>query len=552
MTKIKYVFIFLCTILFGSVNGQYCMSGGPSSTADSHTERVILNGLSGSINYTGCPPQTGIEDYTSTQSVTLSTNAGYIISCKFGTCDGNYSNRAEVWIDFNGNQSFEPNESILQWQGTPPMSLQDYNFIVPSNAIIGTTRMRVMQHEGASSFPLDPCASFTWGSVLDFSVVIQQGNSCFTVNSYPYTQSFENNLSGWVQDNADSIDWSFNSGSTPSQSTGPSSASDGNEYIYIEASAPNYPAKTANLLSPCFDLTPLDNPSLTFAYHMYGADMGTLDLEISIGGANWSNIWSISGNQGNSWIPFYLDLSPYTNETDVRFRFNGTTGTDYTSDICIDAIGISCAGSLGDNSPTPIPVISYPYTDSNSTLNCFTNHSLVYESPDVFYLAVLDPSKDSLRASLCGSDFDTYLTIQNTNGDVIFYNDDFTSCSPQSEILFPTLGLDSVYIVVEGWGTDAGAYVLNIDNNYVNITSVKDLNSNKGYRPQLYPNPTSDIIHIKGIYPEQVLLYSINGKLLRSISIKTNSVDLSSLSSGMYIINLIYDGQLWREKVIKK
>jgi hypothetical protein len=34
--------------------------------------------------------------------------------------------------------------------------------------------MRVIQREGANqTFPLDPCASFTWGSTMDFTINIQ-------------------------------------------------------------------------------------------------------------------------------------------------------------------------------------------------------------------------------------------------------------------------------------------------------------------------------------------------------------------------------------------
>ena len=53
----------------------------------------------------------------------------------------------------------------------PPAVLQTYNFTVPSVASPGVRCMRVMQQESGST-PLDPCASFNWGSVTDFSVNI--------------------------------------------------------------------------------------------------------------------------------------------------------------------------------------------------------------------------------------------------------------------------------------------------------------------------------------------------------------------------------------------
>lgn len=48
----------------------------------------------------------------------------------------------------------------------------------------------------------------------------------------------EDTLCGMEQSRDDFFDWSQWSGSTPSSETGPSSAFDGNYYLYIEASKP--------------------------------------------------------------------------------------------------------------------------------------------------------------------------------------------------------------------------------------------------------------------------------------------------------------------------
>ncbi len=552
----KNLLTIFCLCLFHVTYSQYCVSGGPSQTADSNTERVILNGISSSINYTGCPGQMGVEDLTTIQQVTLAANSSYIVAIKFGTCGGNFAGHGEAWIDFNGNGIFETNESIAQWQGTPPMTMQNFNFIVPAAAVSGITRMRVMQHEGASGFPLDPCASFTWGSVVDFSVIILGGSNCTTINTFPYTESFESFFGLWTQETTDSIDWTRISGATSSANTGPTSASDGNFYIYTEASgAVGFPNKVANILSPCFDLTTLDDPKLTFMYHMYGATMGTLNLQASVNGGNWTTIWTKTGDQGDSWLMANVDLIAYTNETELRFRFNGTTGSSFTSDIAIDAISINCTGYAGDNQLDAIPVPSYPYTDTGSTANCYNNFSLVYNSPDVFYLAVLDTLKDSLKVSLCGSDFDTHLAIQDMDGNVIYYNDDaIGGCSPQSEILFPTEGLDSLYIVVEGWGNYTGTYIINIDNDYVKSPTNIGVHYIAGQEQYItiYPNPTRNSVTIEGIIPEQIYVFSIDGKLMPITATNTNAIDLSALPSGIYILDLIYEGEHFREKIIKE
>lgn len=156
--------------------GQYCESGGPSQTIDSNLEWLTLNGATGSINYTGCPGVTGVVHYTS-QMAYLNAGSSYTVNLQFGTCGGNYSGVGAVWIDFNQDQSFDASEVVGTWQGLPPTAASVFNFNVPAGSTNGQTRMRVMQYEGGS-LPLNPCASFVWGSVTDFDIYIQNGVDC--------------------------------------------------------------------------------------------------------------------------------------------------------------------------------------------------------------------------------------------------------------------------------------------------------------------------------------------------------------------------------------
>ncbi|WP_299457010.1 M20/M25/M40 family metallo-hydrolase [uncultured Microscilla sp.] len=163
--------------------------------------------------------------------------------------------------------------------------------------------------------------------------------TCNGITVFPYTESFESGTGVWTQGNSDNIDWSRDNNGTPSNNTGPSSAADGNYYMYIEASSPNYPSKTADLLSPCIKLSDLSAPQLSFKYHMYGAAMGTLKVQISTnGGSSWTDLWSKSGNQGNNWSTANIDLP--TSSSVITLRFRGITGNNYTSDITIDELRI--------------------------------------------------------------------------------------------------------------------------------------------------------------------------------------------------------------------
>ncbi len=164
------------------------------------------------------------------------------------------------------------------------------------------------------------------------------------ITSYPYNEGFENTLGAWTQSTADDLNWIVDANGTPSSNTGPSSASEGTYYIYVEASGngTGYPNKRAILNSPCFDLSLLSDAEVTFKYHMYGSnDMGTIDLEISDDdGVTWTSIWNQSGNKGNTWNTANLDLAAYSG-SNIQLRFNRFVGGTWQADIAIDDFSIS-------------------------------------------------------------------------------------------------------------------------------------------------------------------------------------------------------------------
>ena len=182
---------------------QYCMTGGPTSNADSNVKLVQMTGVLGVINHIGCPSVIGIENYTA-QNVTINAGGTYSLSVEFGTCGGNYAGVGQVWIDFDQNMVFDPNESVGTWTGIPPAVATVFVINVPVNAQNGITRMRVTQKE-AGALPLDPCASFQWGSTMDFGITIANGMDCtgyigdntsdpIVVSSIPFSDTRDNSF----------------------------------------------------------------------------------------------------------------------------------------------------------------------------------------------------------------------------------------------------------------------------------------------------------------------------------------------------------------------
>ncbi len=375
----KFATIFALLAFFHSFS-QYCITNvGPTTTIDSNVQSVVLVGSSGTINYVGCPGIVGVQDLTAL-SANLNAGGTYTISIQFGTCGGNYTGKGQAWIDFNGDGIFDQAESLGTWEGIPPTPLSTFTFTVPSGSQNGATRMRVTQQEGASSLPLSPCASFSWGSVMDFTI-------------------------------------------------------------------------------------------------------------------NISN-------------------------------------------------GIDCSGYPGDFTNDAIAVTSLPYTGSGDNSICYSNQNLVYNSPDLYYQLNPSPLMQSIHVSLCGSSFDTFLSVIDAQGNVMAFNDDSDNCGTASELTFDPQGQGLVYVVVEGWGNSTGAFDIQIDANYL---GVDELNVGP-YK--IYPNPAHDYIRIESIQGNVNILSLTGANVLSIDQYNGQNISLNELKPGIYLVEFEWSGTRFSEKII--
>ena len=132
--------------------------------------------------------------------------------------------------------------------------------------------------------------------------------------------NFETDFSGWTNVNGDQAQWTRLSGATPSDNTGPSTASSRDFYIYLETSNPVNIGDRA-WLQKQYDLTGQVSSQLLFDYHMFGSAMGTLNVQVSNnGGSSFATIFTRVGDQGNSWFNSLLDISAYDGQN-IIIRF---------------------------------------------------------------------------------------------------------------------------------------------------------------------------------------------------------------------------------------
>ncbi len=70
-------------------------------------------------------------------------------------------------------------------------------------------------------------------------------------------------------------------------------------------------------------------------------------------------------------------------------------------------------------------------------------------------------------------------------------------------------------------------------------------------RINLYPNPTTDMVNVNGnVEVKSLILYNISGQRLRTSN--DNSMDVSDLQKGLYIINVETSNETISKRLIKR
>jgi len=210
----------------------------------------------------------------------------------------------------------------------------------------------------------------------DANANTDDGSCTYTCTAAPYCENFDAGVSADWSNNG----WTLDALGTTSSSTGPSDDyTGGGNYMYFETSSPVAAGDQVSLTTLCLDISMLATPTLSFYNHMYGASMGTLDVLV-----NGTNVWSMSGDQGNQWNWAQVDLSAYAGNTNISIEFVGTaaanaTGTVFWGDMAIDEV---CVDEYlvvdGCTDPTALNYDPLANNDDGSCTYCtYTNYDVV-------------------------------------------------------------------------------------------------------------------------------------------------------------------------------
>lgn len=181
-----------------------------------------------------------------------------------------------------------------------------------------------------------------------------------TTKANYFNESFESEGNAWTTYGTKDFLPRTGPSRNRASNTGPNSALAGNFYMYVNSKAgSNNPSlteqelstikDTAYLLSPVLDMTAVGSSNtLTFKYHMYGNNVGSLKVQVSTnGGSSFTTVWTTSGNQGDLWNNGSVNLSSYTSFSNVRIRFAAEVFANTASDIAIDNVQLGNVSSGG-------------------------------------------------------------------------------------------------------------------------------------------------------------------------------------------------------------
>ena len=196
-----------------------------------------------------------------------------------------------------------------------------------------------------------------------------------------------------------------------------------------------------------------------------------------------------------------------------------TTFWTFSNDECSGAIAISDGEQISSDTTNA--------TDSGDN-----------SSNDLWYSYTGNGQQDDVTISLCGSSFDTYIRIFDAcGGTQIAYNDD--SCGVQSEVTFTSDGTTTYYIMVEGFSSSSGAFDLSASS----ILGIDDVDLSD---LKIYPNPV-DGNYVTILSPvngtKYIQVFDIMGRRVMDTSINGNTLDVSLINSGYYMIKVTIDGQ---------
>lgn len=349
-----------------------------------------------------------------------------------------------------------------------------------------------------------------------------------TEHPYPYLQSFENGLGKWEQAEDDDMQWTIHSGPTPTASTGPIAAPDGNYYLYTEATDNS---NATAIIESKFNFMEIEQPVLYFYYHMYGSSMGDLFVDIKEGTQWHTNYFALEGQQQSSdSTDFYqasLDLKEFGGQDSIVIRFRAEVGSFFYSDIAIDKIEVGT--DMYAPMLTQLNVVEVNNTWAQLKLKANDDgEACLLISNDTASTPTVDEILTGKKVTL----------TKNVEQLVTFEDLENNTCYKVSVIT-----VDSVNNISEIYS--------------IGFTTLLDgVQFDQSKNILIYPNPNQGLFYLNlsalNYRQASYTLFDALGRLVeqQKVNQQQTTIDINNRQKGLYYLQLLIDNQIYVKKIM--
>jgi len=166
---------------------NYCVS---SALYDGYGKIDYVQTKNFTDNFISDPACGGYGYDSSRLTYTSQGTAGEQVNLQFGTCGApDYSKLFKMYVDWNNDNDFDdPGEFVVSAPSVAADTLYSLGLTVPSNAALGTTRMRLINalyYTGVvdSANDILACGSYPFGETLDYPLDIVSSNGVLTATN---------------------------------------------------------------------------------------------------------------------------------------------------------------------------------------------------------------------------------------------------------------------------------------------------------------------------------------------------------------------------------